>query len=68
MRSPCWLSQKSVASAVEMQQNKGLGDAIASAKSDFLTEYAEVAAFATLRSEQIDEQLSMVTAFSHLRP
>ncbi|CAK0809230.1 unnamed protein product [Prorocentrum cordatum] len=57
MRRPCRESKKSSASAAEIQQNRALRDTIESAKSDFLTQYAE-----------IHEQLSMVTVLNHLRP
>ena len=62
------LSQKSAASGAARTQDKELRDTIETAKSDFLTKYAKVDAFAALSSEQIYEQLNMVTVVNHLRP
>ena len=62
------LSQKSAASGAARTQDKELRDTIETAKSDFLTKLAEVDAFAALSSEQIYEQLNMVTVVNHLRP
>ncbi|CAK0882044.1 unnamed protein product, partial [Prorocentrum cordatum] len=59
--------QKSTAAAAR-EQNQELRATIETAKSDFLTKFAEVSAFAALSSEQIHEQLSMVTLGNHLRP
>ncbi|CAK0811884.1 unnamed protein product [Prorocentrum cordatum] len=59
--------QKSTAAAAR-EQNQELRATIETAKSDFLTKFAEVSAFAALCSEQIHEQLSMDTLGNHLRP
>ncbi|CAK0829538.1 unnamed protein product [Prorocentrum cordatum] len=59
--------QKSTAAAAR-EQNQELRATIETAKSDFLTKFAEVSAFAALSSEQIHEQLSIVTLGNHLRP
>ncbi|CAK0901527.1 unnamed protein product [Prorocentrum cordatum] len=73
-RQPCTepkqrpLSQKSAASAAAREQNQELRATIETAKLDFLTKFAEVDAFAALSSEQIHEQLSMVTLVNHLKP
>ncbi|CAK0865379.1 unnamed protein product, partial [Prorocentrum cordatum] len=73
-RQPCTepkprpLSQKSAASAAAREQNQELRATIETAKLDFLTKFAEVDAFAALSSEQIHEQLSMVTLINHLKP
>ncbi|CAK0848586.1 unnamed protein product, partial [Prorocentrum cordatum] len=73
-RQPCTepkqrpLSQKSATSAAAREQNQELRATIETAKLDFLTKFAEVDAFAALSSEQIHEQLSMVTLVNHLKP
>ncbi|CAK0873790.1 unnamed protein product [Prorocentrum cordatum] len=73
-RQPCTepkqrpLSQRSAASAAAREQNQELRATIETAKLDFLTKFAEVDAFAALSSEQIHEQLSMVTLVNHLKP
>ena len=62
------LSQKSAASGAARDQDQELRKTIETAKSDFLNQYAEVAAFATLSSEQIYEKLNVVTLVNHLKP
>ncbi|CAK0830159.1 unnamed protein product [Prorocentrum cordatum] len=59
--------QQSTAAAAR-EQNQELRATIETAKSDFLTKFAEVSAFVALSSEQIHELLSMVTLGNHLRP
>ncbi|CAK0793306.1 unnamed protein product [Prorocentrum cordatum] len=65
---PTWPAELGHHEKLEMRRpcQQALRDTIESAKSEFLTQHAEVSAFAKLSSEQILEQLNMATVLNHL--